>query len=525
MQGNGRTSELRSAKSNKNVIDKTVTVIRKKYEDNWVRTLHTQFPYGLNDRIDGLKDKWQYNCEFAKFLSPKNCERKRSWKKASSDDQIFYHYQNIIDRLIFILKSNYNSSVIMILKRLLFPLKKNHLINIQKMYFEQVFTDDALKNEALYKQSHFVISDLLMYKIKPFHKSKVTNIYKSSKKRRQNFKLLFVNKCLDMINLPLIFRNKELKSYVNFCNICEPSVQYSYRSGIGSKIFNYNQTVDDFQGLDDIECICSQSYFKRFINDECGHVVTGDISIFSSDKLRNLVRKGPKYREPAMLDFDVAKKSILDHLDEFVTDWAEKEHFSIQCFEGWKTKFVNLLEETVSRLKIKYQNPRKYKSVFKDSSVEEELIHFHKNFVLCPVDKASKNIAVICKKFYCKTILNECLHNVKSYCQVIDHNTGDICSSIQEFVKEKFSLDISSGVKRLPHIVLFPKFHKPKFSQRFVVSYANCFIKPLASRLTLGLKAVFKKICNYSSMILKVTGISRNWVIENNASIRLSRAS
>ena len=34
--------ELRSAKSNKNVIDKTVTVIRKKYEDNWVRTLHTQ---------------------------------------------------------------------------------------------------------------------------------------------------------------------------------------------------------------------------------------------------------------------------------------------------------------------------------------------------------------------------------------------------------------------------------------------------------------------------------------------------
>ena len=70
------------------------------------------------------------------------------------------------------------------------------------------------------------------------------------------------------------------------------------------------------------------------------------------------------------------------------------------------------------------------------------------------MDKASKNIAVICKKFYCKTILNECLHNVKSYCQVIDHNTGDICSSIQEFVKEKFSLDISSGVKRLPHIVL-----------------------------------------------------------------------
>ena len=63
------------------------------------------------------------------------------------------------------------SVIIMILKRLLFSFKKNHLISIQKMYFEQVFTDDALKNKALYKQSHSVISDLLMYKIKPFHKS------------------------------------------------------------------------------------------------------------------------------------------------------------------------------------------------------------------------------------------------------------------------------------------------------------------------------------------------------------------
>ena len=57
------------------------------------------------------------------------------------------------------------------------------------------------------------------------------------------------------------------------------------------------------------------------------------------------------------------------------------------------------------------------------------------------------------------------------------------------------------------HIVLFPKFHEPKLSQRFVVSYAICTIKPLAKRLTLGLKAVYFKICSYSRMLLKVTGI------------------
>ena len=82
-----------------------------------------------------------------------------------------------------------------------------------------------------------------MYKIQPFNSSKVAiNIQSNCRERRLNFKLLFVNKALDMINLPLIFRNKELKSFVNFCNIPEPSVQYQYRSGIGSKLFNYNQT-------------------------------------------------------------------------------------------------------------------------------------------------------------------------------------------------------------------------------------------------------------------------------------------
>ena len=61
----------------------------------------------------------------------------------------------------------------------------------------------------------------------------------------------------------------------------------------------------------------------------------------------------------------------------------------------------------------------------------------------------------------------------------------------------------------MPHIVLFPKFHKPKLSQsaKVVVSYAKCIIKPLARNIRLGLKAVYNQICRYSNMIFKVTGL------------------
>ena len=80
-------------------------------------------------------------------------------------------------------------------------------------------------------------------------------------------------------------------------------------------------------------------------------------------------------------------------------------------------------------------------------------------------------------------------------------------------------INVSSLDNSLPHMVLFPKFHKPRLSQRFDVSYANCTVKPLAIGLTLALKAVYKKICSYSDIIFKVTGINRNWIIDNNTKL------
>ena len=88
------------------------------------------------------------------------------------------------------------------------------------------------------------------------------------------------------------------------------------------------------------------------------------------------------------------------------------------------------------------------------------------------------------------------------------------------FIKDDLNIkEHVSNDNSLPHIVLFPKFHKPKLSQRFVVSYASCTIKPVAERVTLGLKAVYSQICSYSRMIFKVTGIKRNWIINNNEPI------
>ena len=55
-----------------------------------------------------------------------------------------------------------------------------------------------------------------------------------------------------------------------------------------------------------------------------GHIVTGDLRIVTNGKLRKLLTKGPKYREPKSLDFSKAKEHIMSGLKTCISEWSEK---------------------------------------------------------------------------------------------------------------------------------------------------------------------------------------------------------
>ena len=48
-----------------------------------------------------------------------------------------------------------------------------------------------------------------------------------------------------------------------------------------------------------------------------GHIVTGDTSIVQKNKLRKLLCKGPKYREPVSINFSNSKTEIKNSLTKF----------------------------------------------------------------------------------------------------------------------------------------------------------------------------------------------------------------
>ena len=64
---------------------------------------------------------------------------------------------------------------------------------------------------------------------------------------------------------------------------------------------------------------------------------------------------------------------------------------------------------------------------------------------------------MICKYFYLKTVLDECLNNSLSY-ECIESSVSDICKTQEDYLVE-MKINSDQLEKILPHIFLFPRFH------------------------------------------------------------------
>ena len=128
---------------------------------------------------------------------------------------------------------------------------------------------------------------------------------KKVQKKRPSFKIsvFFNNKGLNYINLSSIFNLDSAKYlFSDKLKIDEtPSVAYSLGKTIRNKILNYKKTVSSIDtndnityGIGVVECDCLQH--KDFVDENHGHVLTGDLRIIANSKLRQVVSKGPNFR-------------------------------------------------------------------------------------------------------------------------------------------------------------------------------------------------------------------------------------
>ena len=199
---------------------------------------------------------------------------------------------------------------------------------------------------------------------------------------------------MNLSNIPPYFQYKQ-----------SPCISYSYTSSVATKIFNYKTSLQqiDFQSLSQnpLHCSCPGS---EFLYAPCGHKMTGDLNIIRNDKLRDLLRKGPKYREPVSFSWHQNFDIIMDACEAYARWWAKKD-VELDTLSEWIKSIGDVLKRRIRRLK--HSVNIRHESIFSDPDVVTERSRLRENFVIVPADKASNNYTFVCKRYYVDILIGE----------------------------------------------------------------------------------------------------------------------
>ena len=98
--------------------------------------------------------------------------------------------------------------------------------------------------------------------------------------------------------------------------------------------------------------------------------------------LRDLLRKGPKFREPVSFSWHQNFDIIMDACDIYVRQWAKKEDVELETLSEWIKSIGDVVKRRIRRLKHSVNT--RYESIFRDPDVVHELSRLHENFVIVP---------------------------------------------------------------------------------------------------------------------------------------------
>ena len=312
--------------------------------------------------------------------------------------------------------------------------------------------------------------------------------------------------------VPIYFKEKE-----------PPIISYTYTKTIANKIFNFSSTLSDLDyhqfhnNASQCECNTSSHLYQPY-----GHVITGDLSITPNFKLRDLIAKGPKYREPCKVDWDKNLSLLCEAVDQYALQWAKREIVELSVLSSWKEMVKGQIEERIFKLKLNFKQPTG--KVLQNADVKACLSDLHSKYVFVPADKAPNNVIIMCQWYYIETLIKELgLDNCSTptgnstytSCQM---SSEDIVNTHDTFMKS-LGIELSDDDKKLPYLYWTPKLHKSLVKHRFIAGSSKCTTKELSSLLTKILTVIKTGLGKYSSIKTSHTGVNNMWILKNSTNL------
>ena len=353
---------------------------------------------------------------------------------------------------------------------------------------------------------------------------------KAVKQARKNVcTVRFINNGIDDIRLSQIFNLPEVIATLPE-ELQEkdeiPSVAMKLDPPIRNKILNYRQTLsalnieidEDVAFLSgQLSCECSIS---PFCDPHHKHIVTGDLRVIEHNKLRKLFSKGLNCREKKSTNYSKCLNEIEFSIGSFITSTVDKyQNVTLHHFKNWEDLVRQKVRYKIRDLKTKHTF-QQTKSILDDDDVKTYLAELHKNFVIVPIDKASDNIAIVCKKFYVSRLFEEL---------GIPGNTSDtymLATKIKDDIITnnlslcvKYGLELTVSQMTLPFMYWMPKMHYSPSRARFIVASSTCSSKPLSQAISKVFKLLFHQVQNFHAKSTFYKNYNRFWVIENSSPI------
>ena len=79
--------------------------------------------------------------------------------------------------------------------------------------------------------------------------------------------------------------------------------------------------------------------------------------IIPNSKLRDLIAKGSKYREPCKVDWDKNLSILCEAVDQYALQWVKWEIVELSVLSSWKEMVKGQIEERTSKLKQNFKQP------------------------------------------------------------------------------------------------------------------------------------------------------------------------
>ena len=488
-------------------IDDKMRKYRLEREDYWMKILRTVYPYGLNDRAKSINSDNPVGHLFPplprhgnKFVDQRTRSHRNSTPSHSDLD---------------LLLEQINNSPI--------PLRGNEcrklLDSFQRKHLRKLAQEANKRLDTCTDQSKRWFEQIVdtfftkIFKEQPPKKTKPRPKY--------ILPLYFENKGLQLLRMSNILHDADVKSKLpdQLRDDDSPAVVYSLTSTIRNKILNYKDTVKNID-INDKEtygtglhsCNCSSS---DFVDQHHAHVLTGDLRIIENAHLRQLIQKGPNYREPKPVNWKKCRNTVQSGLDTCVDKMVVGKEIPVEEMNSWKNEILKKVDEKIRTLKLRVPY-KKCKQVLKRPDVVEYLKELHKSYVLVPIDKAGNNIAIICKRYYVEVILKEIGETGNGNSTYI--KSSKLVEDVVEdnvMYSKRLGLEVEDEEKDLPSMYWIPKMHKDPSGARFIIASRQCSTKKISKSVSSAFKLMYHQIENFHKKSKFLSNYNKFWVLQN----------